>query len=295
MMGATKTRWILRGTALALAASLFAAAPAQAQKKEIQQMQRDMELLMQSHRELQRSVDEKHAVLRTLIEQSLDAVNRLHTTMTVLQKNVQDVQATTGARMDSSGTQMQALADNLEELKVRMGRFSQQMADMQGVLQSLDGKVSAGTPLQQVGAEGGAPLDPNAGPPPSADMLYSNALRDFTTGKLDLARQEFSDYLRFFPETDLASNAQFYLGEILYNEKKFGESIAQYDLVLDKYPRSFKLAAARFKKALALIELGQRASGLRELREVARRHPGTEEARRANAELRRLGAASPGG
>jgi tol-pal system protein YbgF len=274
------------GLALALAAAMLLPSPLAAQKKEIIQLQRDMELLTQAHRELQRSVDEKHAVLKTLLEQALDSVSRLSTTMGTLQKTVQDVQANTGARMDSVSTQVQALADNLEEVKVRMGRMSQQLAEQQNVLQSLDAKLAGGAPMP--GAEG----NPAGSPPPSADVLYSTALRDLNSAKFDLARQEFLDYLKYFPATDLASNAQFYLGEILYRQKQYRDAIGEYDKVLDNYSKSNKHAAARLKKGLALLELGQRASATRELREVVRRHPGSDEARLAQAKLRELGAAS---
>ena len=84
-------------------------------------------------------------------------------------------------------------------------------------------------------------------PPISADTLYQNALRDFTSGKYDLSRQEFSDYIKNFPANDLASNAQFYLGEIYYAQNDFKDAIAAYDNVLSNYPRSFKLAASRLR------------------------------------------------
>ena len=280
------TRWVLLWAGVFVAGivggALLAPAPVGAVAKEIIQLQRDVALLLQAQRDLQRSVDEKHAVLKTLLEQSLDSINRLSTTMGSLQKSVQDVQANSGARMDSLSTQVQALADSLEEVKVRLARLSQQMAETQGVLQSLDAKVAGGAPVPREGAPAGAP-------PPSADVLYSNGLRDFTGGKYDLARQEFLDYLKHYPDTDLASNAQFYLGEIFYAQNQHKEAIAEYDKVLDNYPKSFKLAAARLKKGLALLELGQRAPALRELREVVRRHPGTEEERRARAKLKELG------
>jgi tol-pal system protein YbgF len=268
--------------AVLTAGTLIFPVAAVAQKKEIIQLQRDMELLTQSHRELQRSVDEKHAVLKTLVEQSLDSINKLNTTLGMLQQSIQQGQANSGSRIDTLSTQVQALADNLEELKSRMGRLNQQVADTQGVLQSLDAKIAGGTPA------GGSPGAPS-GPPPSAEVLYSNALRDFTGGKYDLARQQFLDYLKYFPDTDLASNSQFYLGEIFFMDKKYEEAIGEYDKVLDHYPKSFKLADARLKKGLALLEVGRRTSAIRELREVVRRHPGTEAERRSRAKLRELG------
>ncbi|MGB9007326.1 MAG: tol-pal system protein YbgF, partial [Candidatus Acidiferrales bacterium] len=142
---------------------------------------------------------------------------------------------------------------------------------------------------------GNTPPSGASGNPPgqmpgiSSDTLYQNALRDFTTGNYDLSRQEFSDYVKQFPSTDLASNAQFYLGEIAYQQGEFKDAIAQYNLVLENYPQSYKQGASLLKKGFAEIALGAKASGIRDLREVARRFPGTDDARRAQAKLKEMG------
>jgi len=122
-------------------------------------------------------------------------------------------------------------------------------------------------------------------------MLYQNGLRDIQGGKYDLARSEFLDYLKYYGKTDLASNAQFYLGEIAYQQKKYDQAVSEYDKVLSNYPNSFKLAPAQLHRAMAFIELGQKTSGIRELREIVKRYPGTEEDRRARAKLKELGVA----
>jgi len=125
---------------------------------------------------------------------------------------------------------------------------------------------------------------------PSADLLYSNGLRDLNGKKYDLALQEFQDYLKHYPETDLASNAQFYLGEIAFAQEQYAQAMDAYTKVLENYPKSFKLAPARLKKALALIQVGEKTTAIRELRNVVRLYPGTEEDRRARAKLKELGA-----
>jgi tol-pal system protein YbgF len=235
--------------------------------------------------------------MRTLVEQSGDSVSKLSATMSGLQKSVQDVQANGGARLDTMSTQVQGVSDNLEEIKSRLGKLNQQLVDLQNTVQSLDAKISGGTPAGTVPA-GGSSSTPTgassmpAGSAPSADTLYSNGLRDITSGKYDLARSEFQDYLKYYGDTDLASNAQFYLGEIAYSQKQYGNAVAEYEKVLTTYPKSFKLAPARLKKGMALIELGQKTAGVRELREVVRRYPGTEEERRARARLKELGVAA---
>jgi tol-pal system protein YbgF len=246
-----------------------------------------------------------HTVMKTLVEQSNDNVSKLASTMGGLQKSVQDVQANSGARLDTRSTQVQGLSDNLEEIKSRLGKLNQQLVDMQNTVQSIDSRIAGGGPAVAPAGNSAPPTGAGSamnnsapstsapsGPPPSADSLYSNGLRDITSGKYDLARSEFQDYLKFYGETDLASNAQFYLGEIAYSQKQYDQAVDEYDKVLNNYPKSFKLAPARLKKGMAQIELGQKNPGIKELREVIKRYPGTEEERRARAKLKDLGVAA---
>jgi tol-pal system protein YbgF len=288
----------------AVAGSLVGPRPAQAVAREIIELQHDVTTLLQGQKDLATQMTQDHTVMKTLVEQTGDNVGKLNATMSSLQKSVQDVQANSGARLDTMSTQVQGLSDNLEEIKSRLGKLNQQLVDLQNTVQSLDAKISGSAPPPAAStsnsgftpsAGGGSSAPPNATPPgpaPSADTLYSNGLRDITSGKYDLARQEFQDYLKFYGDTDLASNAQFYLGEIAYSQRNYDQAVTEYDRVLTNYPRSFKLAPARFKKGMALIELGQKNTGIRELREVVKRYPGTEEERRARAKLKELGVAT---
>ena len=129
-----------------------------------------------------------------------------------------------------------------------------------------------------------------AGPPASADVLYSNALRDINGKNYGLATQEFQDYLKYYSDTDLASNAQFYLGEVAFMQSQYQAALDAYNKVIENYPKSFKTAAARMRKGFCLAELGQKAAAVRELRAVVRLYPGTDEAKRSAAKLRELGA-----
>ncbi len=290
----------------ALGGSLIGPRPAEAVAREIIELQRDITSLLQGQKDLSTQMTQDHTVMKTLVEQSGDTVGKLNGTMSALQKSMQDVQANSGARLDTMSTQVQGLSDNLEEIKSRLGKLNQQLVDLQNTVQSLDAKVSGGggtapsTGISNPGAgmssqppAGGTMASTSApgGPAPSADTLYSNGLRDITSGKYDLARQEFQDYLKYYGDTDLASNAQFYLGEIAYSQKNYDQAVGEFDKVLNNYPKSFKLAPARLRKGMALIDLGQKTAGVRELREVVRRYPGTDEERKARAKLKELGVA----
>jgi tol-pal system protein YbgF len=292
----------------ALAGSLVGPRPAEAVARELIELQRDVTSLLQGQKDLSTQVTQDNTVMKTLISQSSDTVGKLGSTMSSLQKSVQDVQANAGARLDTMSTQVQGLSDNLEEIKSRLGKLNQQLVDLQNSVQSLDAKISSGatsapaaglaTPTSSTGTTGTTKPTAYSGgsgsggiPPgaPSADTLYSNGLRDITSGKYDLARSEFEDYLKYYSETDLASNAQFYLGEIFYKQKQYVDAVAAYDKVLSNYPKSFKLGPARLRKGMALFDLGQKNGGVRELREVIKRFPGSDEDRLARAKLKELG------
>jgi tol-pal system protein YbgF len=295
--------------ASAIAGSMIGPKPVMAVAREIIELQRDVTSLLQGQKDLQTQMTQDHTIQKTLIEQSSDNVNKLGSTMSSLEKSVQDVQANSGARLDTMSTQVQGLSDNLEEIKSRLGKVNQQLVDLQNSVQNIDSRISGGGPINTPppsSSPSGSAMPPSAGPsaassmpansssagpPPSADTLYSNGLRDITSGKYDLARAEFQDYLKYYGDTDLASNAQFYLGEIAYTQKQYQQAIEEYDRVLNNYPKSFKLAPARLKKGMALIELGQQNPGVKELREVVKRYPGTEEERRARAKLKDMGVA----
>ena len=290
----------------AICGTLVGPRPAEAVAREIIELQHDVTSLLQGQKDLATQMTQDHTVMKTLVEQSGDNVGKLNATMSSLQKSVQDVQANSGARLDTMSTQVQGLSDNLEEIKSRLGKLNQQLVDLQNTVQSLDAKISGTAPAPagstpnsgftpSPSSTGTSPSSANiapAGPAPSADTLYSNGLRDITSGKYDLARSEFQDYLKYYGDTDLASNAQFYLGEIAYSQRNYDQAVTEYDRVLTNYPKSFKLAPAHLKKGMALLELGQKTTGVRELREVVRRYPGTEEERRARSKLKELGVAT---
>lgn len=288
----------------AICGSLMGPRPVEAVAREIIDLQRDVTSILQGQKDMSTQMIQDHTAIKTIVGGFNDSVNRLGTTMSSLQKSVQDVQANSGTRLETMSTQVQGLSDNLEEIKSRLGKLNQQLVDVQNSIQSLDAKISSGAAAP---ATGGATTTPTAGnvppatsapptaaapsgPAPSADMLYSNGLRDIQSGKYDLARSEFEDYLKYYGKTDLASNAQFYIGEIYYRQKKYQEAIAEYDKVINNYPKSFKLAPARLHRATSMLALGQKSSAIRELREITKLFPGSEEDRYARAQLKELGA-----
>ena len=308
-----RIRWIaFFGAAMlagALGGSLFGPAPAGAVAREIIDLQNSVAQLIQGQQNLQTELTQNAAVQRTLIEQSLDSVNKLNASMSAVQKTSQDLAAASGARLDTMGTQVQGLSDNVADLQARMGKLDQKLTDIQNTLQNVDSKLASPSgggappstmnqPMNSPSGPGGnvptippgGPAASMSGPPASADVLYSNALRDINGKHYDLATQEFQDYMKYYGETDLASNAQFYLGEVAFMQSQYQVALDNYNKVIENYPKSFKTASARMRKGFCLDALGQKASAVRELRSVVRLYPGTDEARRAAAKLKEMGA-----
>src|ERR1700676_3770154 len=175
----------------ALGGSLIGPRPAEAVAREIIDLQRDVTTLLQGQKDMSTQTTQDHTVLKTLVEQASDNVGKLNATMGSVQKSVQDVQANSGARLDTMSTQVQGLSDNLEEIKSRLGKLNQQLVDLQSAVQSIDSKISGSAPASTTPntnpprpsndvSSNSAPLAGGNSPAPSADMLYSNGLRDIT-------------------------------------------------------------------------------------------------------------------
>jgi tol-pal system protein YbgF len=291
-----------------------AASPGFAVSKEIIQMQQQLDTLQQAVANMQKTVDTQSAIIKTLVEQANDNVNSMKATIADLERTNSQNLATSNSRFDSMTNQIQALSESLEEAKSRLSKLSDQMAQTQNIIQTLSTQPAAQPNAAPGGAPGGTPAGPNGAPVvnapngagnatyapagyptaparqpvPDPNTLYQSGLRDYTAGHYDLAIQEFQQYIQYYGNTDLASNAQFYIGDSYYNQRKYDEAISEYNKCLERYPNGNKLAAAQLKKAYALIAEGKNQAGARELRSLISRFPHSHEADLARQRLRRL-------
>ena len=257
-------------------------APAYGASKEIIELQTQVTQLQQQMTTMMRSFDERMGVMKNLLEHNTDAANKVTAAINELQASLNKQQQDRAGGVDQISGQIQALNDTMDELKVRLAKLSKQLEDMQAAQQSLAAQQSQAQQQAQAMAQA---------PPP--DVLYNNALRDYNGAKNDLAIQEFSDYIKFYPNTDLAGNAYFYLAEIQFKAADYRKAVANYDLVLQNFPSGNKAAAAQLKKGFALLELGKEDEGTQELKHVIQRYPRTTEAAQARERLRKPSPATP--
>ena len=258
----------------------FGVTPLFAANREMVQLQTQVQDLQDRMTRMQQSFDERMGIMKNLLDQNTDTVNKVGAAVTTLQNSLQKQQGDNSTHVEALSGQLQSLNDTLDELKARLAKVSKQLEDMQSTQQNL---ASQQTQQQQQQSQA---------PPP--DVLYANALRDYQAGKGDLATQEFTDYIKFYPNTDLAGNAYFYLAEMQYRGGNYAQAVKNYDEVLQTFPDGNKAAAAELKKGLALIELGRQDDGVAALRHVVQRYPKTTEAQQARERLRRLGVPASG-
>jgi len=259
------------------------AAPAWGVSKEMVQLQTQVQQLQEQMTAMQRSFDERMGVMKNLVEQDTDAVNKVANALNGLQTTLQKQQADGGSKTEQLSGQIQALNDTMDEIKVRLAKVTKQLEDMQAAQQSLAAQQATQQAQQQAQAQA---------PPP--DVLYNNGLRDYNGNKNDLALQEFSDYVKFYPNTDLAGNCYFYLGEIQFKQANYQQAAQSYDQVLQNFPSGNKAASAQLKKGFALLELGKQDEGVSELRHLIQRYPHSPESLQARDRLRKVGVPAAG-
>jgi len=251
--------------------------PAWAVSKEMIQLQTQVQALQDQMTQMQQSFNERMGVMKSLMDQNTDSMNKVTAAITALQGSLEKLQTDNSGKTDELSGQIQTLNDSVDELKARLAKISKQLDDIQAGQQNQAAAQAAQQAQQQALAQA---------PPP--DVLYNNALRDYNAAKNDLSAQEFSDYIKFYPSTDLAGNAYFYLAEINYKQGNFQGAVKNYDQVLQNFPTGNKAASAALKKGLSLIELGQNEDGIAILKHVVQRYPHSNEALQAREKLRKL-------
>jgi TolA-binding protein len=156
-------------------------------------------------------------------------------------------------------------------------------------------------------AAGPAPRQPAGGTPPAAGRLqprdiYQAAYIDFSKGSYALAVAGFGEFLRRFPEHDLAGSAQYWIGEAHISlargyanagqadqaTQALEQAVREFRKVVANHPRSDKTPTALYKEALTLIELKQPALAQSRLQYLVDNFPQAEETPLARERLTAL-------
>jgi TolA-binding protein len=278
--------------AAAMMAALLASAPAPAHaaSKEIIELQTQVQQLLDMVQRLQSTMDTRFGVIQHLVEQTADESNRMTTTINALQQKINAQSEAGGGKLDVVSGQVQSLNDSVDELKSRIAKLDKSIQDLQSQTQNTQNSAAQGAPAGAMPEANnmGAP-SPAANQAPPLKEAFQAGVRDYNAAKYDVAAGEFQDVIHYYPMDDLAGQAQFYLGEIAYRQLNYADAVKAYNNVLEGFPGNPRASTAQLHKGFALLQEGKKDAGVGELRLLIKRHPQTPEAIKAREKLNGLG------
>jgi len=195
------------------------------------------------------------------------------------------------------GGQSREQTEQLSMIKARQEEINYLINELYEKLQEIQLYGNAGTPdtkneqnTQSSTSSGGAtpftaPVTPARAHP---EELYESAYADVIAKNFELAESRFLSFLLQFPKHKLAPNAQYWLAETIYGQRKYKQAIKEFQDVRKKYPKSPKALDALLKIGYSQIEDGDTAAGRKTLQQVVKSASNSDAAKLARARLQEL-------
>jgi TolA-binding protein len=286
------------GLAALLATGLLPPATSlMAQKREdFIALQRDVAQLQDQLKQMQTAEDQKLAALQTLIQQALDASTKVNAGMASLQDSVRKSMAEEQQR---TAAPLATMNNKVNQVSEDVGAIKENIADLGSRMSKLDSKLSdISTAVRTLSTPPPAPANAQVGGPAapagvSADSLFDNAFRDYSSGKDDLAMKEFTDYLQYFGKTENAPAALYYTGMIYDRAKppQYEDALEAFDAVGERYSENPKTPEALYMKGVELMKLKRNSDAAVEFRNLIKTYPNHSTTARAQAHLREISSA----
>jgi tol-pal system protein YbgF len=226
-------------------------------KLALDELKAEVIVLERQVRTMQETMDKNSGQLNTLITQIVDNVNA-----------IRQAQSRVAEGSSSAIQSVSGLGEQINSTNQRIERMSEQLAQLRRLVENLP-KLPTFEHIT----------------PGNPDQLFAAAYGDYSRGNYDLAISEFRQYVETYPTSEMADNAQYWIGECYYSKKQLNQAIAEFDKVALLFPKGDKVPAARFKKAIALREIGQIEAARAEFAAIIKSYPRSNEAVLAKQEL----------
>lgn len=277
---------ILTVALVILAAS---AAPASAQNRREMQMMADIRMLQEQNQQLQVQLTAAIAALQ-------EALKGLNTRIDDQSNATRKGFADQSLKVDQLASELRVVREGVSDTSVRIGQLSQ---ELEAVRLSIP-QFPAAMPPGAADPAAAAPPDPGVTDPTAAPQapaatgvgspqrLFETTRADYYNGQYDLCVSGFEMYLKTFPKSELAHEAQYLIGECLFLEGNHQEAVAAYNEVIANYPRSASAGNAYYKRGIALERLGQLDRARESYEGAVKNFPDSDAARLAQQALTRL-------
>lgn len=287
--------------ALALpAVLLYVASPAAAQNREHQQMAAELRMLQEQTQQLAITL----AAVNQALAESVKLLNaRMDEDANALRKGFADQKLL----IDNMATDVSRIRERSNDTNVRIGSLQEELEALRTTVQALQQTAVAPPapapvvdPLAPAGTATSptpAPLPPPVAPPSTAGLsptrLYETAQADYFAGQWSSAISGFEAFLRAFPRSEQADDAQLYIGETYFAQNQWSEAIAAYNQLIQSYAGTNSVPVAYYKRGLAQERLGQIDAARASWEAAAKSFPDSDAGRLAKQNLDRLGRAQP--
>jgi tol-pal system protein YbgF len=192
--------------------------------------------------------------------------------------------------------------EKIDDTHVRLGSVAQEVDALRNSIPQMPPPAAAVDPNAPPSTSEASPTGPtgtppaggttpppvaNAGPPanPAAGMspgrLWDMAFSDYAAGQWPLAIQGFETYMRAFPRSEQADDAQFYIGEAYQLDGKMREALAAYERVAADYPQSNRAADSYYKRGVIYNTLNQPDRAREMFETTIKQFPNSESSRLA--------------
>jgi tol-pal system protein YbgF len=242
--------------------------------------------------ELSSQMDNNLSVLEKRVDARLAAVEEKQT------KNIEDLaamrkgQANTSADFAELRDHISQLRGQVEALKKDMTRDAKKEDEYREKIDNLLLKINFIENFLEISKKGSSSDIDNSALTASGKQdkatAYAAAYQTFKSGHYTKAREAFQGFLAAYPSGEYSDNAQFWVGECYFFEKKYEKAILEYEKVTKKFPSSNKVPYALLKQGLSFQNLGDKASAKLILQQVTREYPNTSQARIARSKLQEI-------
>ena len=237
--------------------------------------------------------------LRARLDRSAEEVRALHGEIKVLADLVrQSIADQAGFKDDVRAvpSQYQDLLRRIDQLSLDVQKVSQDLAAARASEPRPAGPGEA-APQKKPETKPGQAAPPDRFPAQTAPAPVTNispqeayrmAYNDYLKGNYDLAVESFRLYRQQFPDSPLADNALYWIGECRFSQKRYDEAIDDFNDVILTYPEGDKVAAAHLKKGISYMELGKKEEALAAFKLLVTKYPLQEETKIALDKIKEL-------
>ncbi len=245
--------------------------PVFAQKKEqwekvdrmavqLEELKTEFIVLQRSMQAMQETFNKTNGEARTLIEQMGDNIAA-----------IRRAQSSVSTNTTETASQISTMGERVTATNSRMERLSEQFAQLKKLIEDIP-KLPTFTQLT----------------PGNAEQLFAAAYSDYSRGNFELAAGEFKQYVETYPSSELADNAQYWIAEILYAQKKLPEAVAEFEKVAAINAKGDKTSVALYKRGLVLLELGKKEEAVAQFLVLFKEYATTNEGALAKQQLQQL-------